>query len=885
MEIFIFLERAKSQQFCGWENQEDCPSLIQCDDGSEPCSDGSTCPDPSVDSENSCSPEPSCEENEYPCENGGCALSKEDCPDRQVCPPGKELSDFQIDCVNENNGKCPILRNCSADGLFRCRDLSCASEYENCPNFSVCPDDLIKCVTDHCVESINDCPVFEACEDEEVRCPSGVCAPSIEGCPQRVFCPHGMVKCPDKTCRYFKEECPTISECPDDTIMCPGSKTCVLLPEQCGNEIVYPEYSPIRCEDGTCTSNRFKCEKKQHCPCTRPIRCPEGTCVADILLCPIPIKCPEGQIKCNDSSEECPKEQAMKCGKNKIRCPEGSCAINQEACGQMRHCMTGEIRCWTGVCLLEDQFESKFPEQPKCTINEVLCFDGVCRNSANDCPNRYQCPDERPFLCPDGDCQRSTDECEPISHCGNEKFVCPDHTCVDDLSECGQMITCPESAPYWCHGRCVTSRLDCPCVPKCGELEVRCWSGECRVRGECKPLSIRCNDTHRVLCPDLNCYEGVADCENKPRECPEGFMKCPLGYCFDEGEACSRIPKKQCSDPYSFCPADSGCYEDASECTEPDFCPEGERYCRGGCISDDEDFENNYKGRCPFEKPTLCPGGECKRTYADCTIAPSLKDTCKGNRKAPFYCLATNSCVTKKFYCPILVDICNEGLEMCLDGTCRDDCTNVVKPECEGDLIYCEKYGKCLIKCPLDNGCVGEAPHRCWDGQCVTDATSCSPKEKNGECPDGGYMCPLGDCQTTRTECQKLNTCPVDLPVRCGNGACVATRDQCPTDENEDNCTEGEFKCMVDGSCVEDLNECIASNGCPLEKPFRCQSDHKCYADKSKCELKPKCPDDKPYLCASGKCVTDSSDCQPIIPCDEAEKRCGQHCIPDRIKC
>ncbi|KAJ6246169.1 hypothetical protein M0813_19538 [Anaeramoeba flamelloides] len=879
-----------SDKYTCRDKEEDCPTNIKCEEDAEPCSDGSTCPDPSVNTDDKCPPKTTCQNNQYSCENGGCALSKDDCPERPTCPSGSILCDYQIDCVDANTGKCPVLKDCSADGLIRCRDGSCATEYEDCPNFPVCPDGLVKCVTDHCVKSISDCPKFEECSESEVRCPTGVCAPSLDGCPKRIFCPQGMITCPDKTCRYFKEDCPIIPECPDNRIMCPGSKLCVLLPEQCGNEIVCPDSASIKCEDGTCTSDRSKCEKKTQCPQTRPIRCPEGTCVDQIINCPIPVKCPEGKIKCNDArcvdtSDECPNETVMECGDNEIRCPEGSCAINKEACGQMRQCMSGEIRCWTGVCLLEKDFESKCPEQPTCASDKVLCFDGVCRSSAKDCPNRYQCPEHTPFLCPNGDCQRKKDECQYMSHCGDDKFVCPDYTCVDALKDCGQMITCPESAPYWCHGRCVTSRSDCPALPKCGDLEVRCWSGECRFRGQCKPLPTKCNDEAPVLCPDLKCYASAADCEDKPRECPEGFMKCPLGYCLPEGETCNRIPTKQCDEPYSFCPADGGCYEDASECEKPDFCPEGERYCRGGCINDDEDFEKNCKGRCPFEKPLLCPGGECKRTYADCTIAPGFRDRCKFSPKEPFYCLATDSCVAKKNYCPILVDICNADKEMCADGTCRTDCTDVVKPECDDGLTYCEKYGKCLVKCPLDNGCVSEASYRCWDGECVAESTSCKPQEKNNECKDNGYQCPLGDCQTDSTQCKKRNTCPVDSPVRCGNGNCVTTRDQCPSDSSSDRCVEGEYKCMVDGSCVEDLNECIANNGCPLETPFRCPSDHECYADKSKCELKPNCPDDSPYLCASGKCTADSADCRPIIPCDEGEKRCGKYCIADDAEC
>ncbi|KAJ3442836.1 hypothetical protein M0812_12587 [Anaeramoeba flamelloides] len=80
------------------------------------------------------------------------------------------------------------------------------------------------------------------------------------------------------------------------------------------------------------------------------------------------------------------------------------------------------------------------------------------------------------------------------------------------FSECGEMITCPKYTPYCRNGRSVTSRLDCPCVLKCGKLEVRCWSEECR----------------------------------------------------------------QCSDFYSFCLVDGVCYEYVSQSKEPDFCPEGE---------------------------------------------------------------------------------------------------------------------------------------------------------------------------------------------------------------------------------------------------------------------------------------------------------------------
>ncbi|KAJ6242517.1 hypothetical protein M0813_22661 [Anaeramoeba flamelloides] len=78
----------------------------------------------------------------------------------------------------------------------------------------------------------------------------------------------------------------------------------------------------------------------------------------------------------------------MKCGENKIRCPGECCAINQEACGQMRHCMTGEIRCWTGVCLLENQFEENALSSP----NEPdFCPEGECTEESEMENVKYKC--------------------------------------------------------------------------------------------------------------------------------------------------------------------------------------------------------------------------------------------------------------------------------------------------------------------------------------------------------------------------------------------------------------------------------------------------------------------------------------------------------------
>jgi len=113
-------------------------------------------------------------------------------------------------------------------------------------------------------------------------------------------------------------------------------------------------------------------------------------------------------------------------------------------------------------------------------------------------------------------------------------------------------------------------------------------------------------------------------------------------------------------------------------------------------------------------------------------------------------------------------------------------------------------------------------------------------------CTDGGVLCPSGQCAKNMHECEITMACPWDLPYRCWNGECVADATAgadfaCPT---EVDCPQlpadpafpdwpdqkRAYRCE-DGSC---RRECFQFDGCPI-KMFHC-ANRECAKTSDECK-------------------------------------------------
>ena len=840
------------------EGYDLCPTRITCPKNKVLCPDGSC-----QESGHCIQPvKRNCEKSQYQCPDFSCVESRDDCPKHKVCEPGFSLCE---------NGECrkscqdievrPNEYRCS-NGLYVENIQLCPSEMYVPPDYVKCPNGGIALDRDSC-DFVQPTLLITCPRSKPILCPDFACVSKSNDCSSNIpICPpHKPYKCWNNECRNSIEECPTPTTCPADTPIlcqnglcmksgdecterggttCPQYRcydgTCVASIELCPTH-PYCGEDKIKCWNGACVSDISEClstNDLETCPSTLNYRCPDGTCrksasdCSTISVCPphLPIKCFDNSCRANIN--ECPIYQS--CGSKKKSCPDGTCASSFEECNTVVTCTSSKpFLCYDNLC---KPILSECAEPPHCSKNEVLCPNGACSSSRQNCKFFEPCDANNPTRCELNTCTNDVRECESNEkRCPIGYILCPNGDCKRSEYLCDE-FQCPKNKPYFCsEGVCVHDKALCD-----------------------NPVN-GCPYNMPYKCASGNCVEKEKDCEDF--SCSEGKILCPDGSCLDE-------TKK------GECPLANGCYKD-----RPFKCADGT------CIN--PETSTCSIALCKISKPYKCPNGHCVAKSSEC--ATDLNDDDLGGCKDGLIMCIDGRCVESSDYCRPDFE-CESGYSKCPDGTCR------VTPDLCPENINCPLN---RIRCQDSQICVKDENECKYGLICPSDYTKCkydglctkAPEEEcevnpilgyNG-CINGGEKCPNGRCMKHLSECSLINNaCPDDSkPYLCSNGECIDNILKCPHTDTPGECIENKVRCPT-GRCIEDdikkkREECSNIIGCPLNKPYRC-SNGVCVENERICDVTTivegalisnvACDASKPYLCRDRSCVSDPSFCKSI---------------------
>ena len=698
-------------------------------------------------------------------------------------------------------------------------------------------------------EGKNDCPAGE----EPCKHIGGVCLPQSV-CPNVLSCPSGYVVINQYSCAFDRtfapeSQCPNNYECWDNTCVDDPSEKL----SKCPTMVSCPDSKNIRCFDNSCVKNKEDCPDYFECPIFLPIRCPNGDCRQSLEDCPSIITCPRSfPVLCNDGSCQILKskceyssEETQCSDSSMVRCPDGSCTSSKFLCPTIMTCPKGYQKCFNGLCKPRGECYNITDNTGTSTIcnddNKVLCnFDFSCRNDISSCPTGIICPADRPVKCWDNSCKENINQCPEYKKCPDNMNECPDGSCA--INKCGTHITCSVDAPYRCYDNtCKNNPEDCPKMPSCpSDKPILCWDGRCLAdRGECLSPS-ECETNTPVKCPDGLCYQSGDSCKYN-EECPAEFGKCEDGTCMKSLKDCR---DKEC--PLNF-----------------------PYKCKNGICVSNKDYCENING-CPWNKPFKCLSGECVKDKTKCK---NEYLNCKNNYKR----CPDGSCLPISMKCPSESGCSVDTPIRCADGTC---------------IKNSDKES-----CPIPI-CPSSQPYRCENGLCVKTASACPSENKHSEedpklviCADSSlahyfdeckpvfdcmgtetYRCGDGSCRSNQIYCPMinitnniinyLNTCP-NGTIRCENGACSNEEGKCLLSNGCYNSSENQYKCISNGACVKDEDECDElnskfdlSNGCPNEYPIKCTKLKKCVTTESDCDKADNGCDEGLIMCKDGSCDT-----------------------------
>lgn len=625
---------------------------------------------------------------------------------------------------------------------------------------------------------------------------------------------------------------------------CPSSGDCRSDVSDCA----CPEAGFQRCPQGHCIPTDQMCPEHfdaSGCPLWAPVRCPEergGRCAADLDSCPSPFACRPGFVLCADgrscaeSEAQCAASAVISagglgtfstgvCAEGFYTCPSGRCVLSAEdcatpvTCGWIGHDLTvraNRVLCQDGSCRASVE---ECPDQYPCQApNTFQCPDGSCRLAAADCPSHLTCGAQGWILCEDGSCRRNVTECPEPKFCLPEEVRCPDGSCQPNFDLCSTQVTCPIGS-----GR-----------------EVLCSDGSCaRTHSECGAHPV-CEED-QVLCPDKSCAAGYQFCPTQ-RSCPVSHaVRCPNGECKQHASECSFLGVQL------SCPASA-----------PVRCGDGS--CAGHrslCPS---------LPACPWYAPVRCADRRCGAAHSSCADVSLVE--CPADR--PLRC-PTGDCAPNRGACPTDT-VCPEGRSRCPDGSCRSDCwgqQNAQRLTCPGRLdVLCPQPGigsfcvSDISQCPVQQTCPRDRPYRCPDASCRVDATECLDPEALGYVA-GKITCFGGTWERLVTRCFTSNWCPADVPVKCWEDSCRVVAEDCPP---MPGCSPEVPYLCVDGSCTFNIHTCSGMSACDPSTPVRCPlvlsgSASPCVNDISKC----------PQLMN----VTDSHNLEPkdLVPC-QGRRQC-----------
>ena len=448
-----------------------------------------------------------CNEKYYPCADGTCASSPQECRPVFSCSLGT------IRCndgsCRASPSQCPMINTCPATRNYRCDDGSCAVSSDNCLNISGCPiSSPLKCNSGLCVTGLSLCsqydlmfPVANGCDNtNNYKCFAGNCVSDPSLCGLTSDCPDGQVYCSNSgTCANTLRDCIDLGDnCPDTYVTCPKDGLCKPTYEDCLNNSSCPLKTPFRCIDGSCKKYPYSntnaaidslntCDIGIQCPSYKPFICADGSCVEKYSFCQSFVNCPNNQITCSDRSCVDALEQ---CDTPKTKCPDklpilcsvsGKCVSSIYECQDISCPSSASIRCTSGMCVSSPSKCLSFnvTQTSTCDDNEVTCYDGSCRLSLDMCPLYPGCTNMKlPYKCPDGSCAISKSDCSAAPTCMSNQSLCEDGIC---RSKCPAFAGCPNSKPLLCPvGMCVNYDYECAGMSSCPlDTPIRCLNGSC----------------------------------------------------------------------------------------------------------------------------------------------------------------------------------------------------------------------------------------------------------------------------------------------------------------------------------------------------------------------------------------------------------------------
>jgi len=753
-----------------------------------------------------------------------CLASAADCAPAPTCPSGTvACTGWGIGQCRQTTAECPSTPVC-VPGTTQCSDgITCVLSLSDCPTVTSCPAGTFRCAQGGCVIEFSDCPTPKTCSSG-VLCPDGSCQTTFNDCPSIYSCdptnPNAKVRCFDGSCRPDAASCPTPVTCPIGYLLCENGIQCTKTVAECSSAIKCP-LNQVRCPDGSCQHHMLFCPTTSTCPSDKPVKCPDGSCKGSARQCVTSTTCPG------------------------FTCPDGTCII----------CPAGVISC-----------PERCPSPVTCPLNQpVLCIDGSCTATINDCASVADCSAAIPWRCPDGSCRTSSVDCPTRIICPSDvPVLCPDNACAVSVDLCTDAPACAAPEPVRCPiGGCAASLALCPTIVTCPPATLRCLDGTCR--NNCSmannnynpcpqftcpqssagqicvadlslcPTSFTCPPETPVRCTDSSCRATSSLCPTTHPDDGTTLIPCPDGLWAPSQQLCATPVTCPDSSPYkcwdetcrsapSDCPTASGC----SDPTKPYQCP------NGACVAEpwNDPTCQSSTSPCPFDRPTRCLSGTC--INGSCPAIYNDDGSCNG---------------------------CCPGV-FCSDGRCVTSATDCPAPACPANFPELCDDGFCAANaqsCPAANGCPSTRPIKCGSsGLCISQTQSCPT---NYSCTAGEYV-PVGG-----------NTTVPAGTVPCDDGSCRADVSQCPS-VNGCPIVDGtpQQRC-ADGSCAETAGDCTSAsstnNKCPQTLPFRCSNGF-CTSSSSACppDLVPNpCNGTTPFFCASGDCVATSAQCPIIAPC------------------
>ena len=789
--------------------------------------------------------------------------------DEPVCPKAFPYFCASMNnCVNEPDD-CPFLAPCPMRAPFRCFDGRCVADSFSCPSFDqyntlfTCPMNMIYCLYYHrCVKASSFCPTLRVCNINEYLCSDGTCASLITD----------------------------ITTKPDYLTMdnLAGSLWYSFL---IGNDIFKLKEFAIQLQVENCISNT-KNNENFYLRCCNQIECSgieyeecmrtqeqmvEKECQAKFLRYPCDENCEELTI-------------LSLCPLNKKRCFDGRCIDFDEDCPDVTVCPRDRpIRCMNNQCVLSRQ---QCEVNTKCIEGYVLCEDGSCANSYNECSS-IQCPPSSPYLCWDQSCRRSIDDCPTMQTCSNDTYFCGIlGRCVYDRSSCvsNHLIITPSTyssypfcySKYLCpDGSCRASQFDCP--------------------------SNSCSFPTSILCPDGQCVSTERDCISH---------QALISHSIDNSTS-------SCPQDYPFICSDGSCVKKVTDCIGSSFCPPPFKRCANGLclislslcpvlfptmtLPTSMNENEPVLQFIPFTQVSSFIQQQYNHGFMDVSLIHSTNHSIICPSATPFLC-ASGDCVLSSHLCPTITpcssSLLNNGDIRCLDRTCTYDihsCSN--RTVCPTYLPYmCQEgiySGMCVMKeedCLNEDGCPLNRPYKCINGQCVHNSSECIVTHMANGCPlNKPYKCISKKCVATKEECVLINGCSPTNPFKHQSGECSSASTH--SQSNQSTCPSNKPILCWDNTCVQSIMQCPLHNGCSVTSPNHCASgecagyvgqypfnlfvpilgiiDPVITKDSisnqylNTCPSTPVCPPDEPFLCADKQCVADSSLCKPCLDCDQ----------------